>query len=127
MSANAGRTKALGLYRNLLKAHKRHLPKEMRELGDVYIRSEFKLHKTAKPEHLTSFFKEWGQYLDDILVTARTRESLAMGAIVDQSAAGAVEMKFGRDLPSEFEIKEEQRQQLENLRKEAEKLGRKSN
>ena len=125
-SAANGRTRALGLYRSLLKAHKVHLPPEMRQLGDTYVKSEFKLHKSAKPEHLTSFYREWDKYLDSLLMTVRTRESLSMGAMVDPSAAEQTSnaAAFGKDLPKDLELQEEQKQQLDALRKEAEKLGR---
>lgn len=119
------RSRALGLYRSLLKAHRNYLPREMRQLGDSYVKSEFKLHKNAKPEHLEGFFQEWEKYLNQILVTARTRESLSTGAIVDQSAAeqSSEAFQFGRDLPKDIELDEEKRQKLESLRREAEKFG----
>ena len=123
----AARTRALGLYRALLKSHKVHLPPEMRQLGDAYVKSEFKLHKNAKPDHLTGFYREWEKYLDGILRTAQTRESLSsMGAMVDPSAAAQTSraVAFGKDLPKGLELQEEQKQQLDALRKEAEKLGR---
>jgi len=101
----------------------------MRALGDNYVKAEFKLHKTAKPEHLTKFYTEWESYLEEILKTARTRESLSMGAMVDPSAAQQTQaaVVFGKDLPKNLELQEEQRQQLEALKKEAEKLGRHGN
>jgi len=123
------RARALNLYRSLLKAHRAYLQREMRALGDNYVKAEFKLHKTAKPEHLTKFYTEWESYLEEILKTARTRESLSMGAMVDPSAAQQTQaaVVFGKDLPKNLELQEEQRQQLEALKKEAEKLGRHGN
>ena len=128
-ATTASRARALGLYRALLKSHKVHLPPEMRQLGDAYVKSEFKLHKKAKPEHLTNFYHEWEKYLDGILMTARTRESLSMGAMVEPSAAQQTNQAaaFGKDLPRNLELQEEQKQQLDALRKEAEKLGRHKN
>eukprot|EP00613_Pedinella_sp_CCMP2098_P013179 CAMPEP_0171648146 /NCGR_PEP_ID=MMETSP0990-20121206/35928_1 /TAXON_ID=483369 /ORGANISM="non described non described, Strain CCMP2098" /LENGTH=74 /DNA_ID=CAMNT_0012225605 /DNA_START=124 /DNA_END=348 /DNA_ORIENTATION=- len=35
----------------------------MRDLGDSYVKEEFKLHKTAKPEFLEPFFREWDLYV----------------------------------------------------------------
>lgn len=35
----------------------------MRNIGDEYVRNEFKLHKNAKPEFLNKFFTEWELYL----------------------------------------------------------------
>lgn len=41
------------LYRRLLRAHRKHLPQEMRVLGDEYIKKEFHLHKTIdNPVHI---------------------------------------------------------------------------
>ncbi|RHY31776.1 hypothetical protein DYB32_007684 [Aphanomyces invadans] len=34
----------------------------MRVLGDRYVRDEFKLHKTAKPEFIKGFLTEWENY-----------------------------------------------------------------
>ncbi|KAG8412412.1 hypothetical protein J3458_014589 [Metarhizium acridum] len=43
------------LYRRLLRAHRKHLPAEMRILGDEYIKAEFRLHrKVDNPAHLVS-------------------------------------------------------------------------
>lgn len=41
------------LYRRLLRAHRKHLPGEMRVLGDEYIKAEFRAHrKVDNPAHL---------------------------------------------------------------------------
>lgn len=43
------------LYRRLLRAHRKHLPHEMRLLGDEYIKAEFRAHRTVdNPAHLVS-------------------------------------------------------------------------
>lgn len=45
----------LPLYRRLLRAHRRHLPPDMRLLGDEYIRSEFRSHREVEnPVHIVS-------------------------------------------------------------------------
>lgn len=46
------------LYKMIFRLHK-SLPKDMRELGDKYVRNEFKLHKTATPEYTKTFLAEW--------------------------------------------------------------------
>jgi hypothetical protein len=47
------------LYRRLLRAHRKHLPSEMRLLGDEYIKSEFRAHRDVEnPVHLVSFYVE---------------------------------------------------------------------
>jgi uncharacterized protein YqiB (DUF1249 family) len=60
-SEQAQRSFALRLYKALLRAHKTVLPDAMRSLGDAYVREEFKLHKSAKPQHLNGFFTQWLQ------------------------------------------------------------------
>ena len=54
------------LYKNVLRAHRAHLPAAMRSLGDSYAREEFRRHRGAKEEHLSPFFKEWRGYLDQV-------------------------------------------------------------
>ena len=52
------RLAVLSTYRNLLRLHQ-HLPHEMREMGTVFVRNEFKSHKNASEEHARKFIKEW--------------------------------------------------------------------
>lgn len=43
----------LQLYRRILRVHRRKLQPEMRVLGDSYVKSEFRAHKTAEnPLHI---------------------------------------------------------------------------
>lgn len=43
------------LYRRLLRAHRKHLPAEMRLLGDEYVKAEFRAHRSVEnPVHLVS-------------------------------------------------------------------------
>jgi Complex1_LYR-like len=58
----SSRTKALSLYRGILRAH-RKLEPELKRLGDAYVRDEFQRHKAAKPKFLANFFREWEKYL----------------------------------------------------------------
>ena len=51
------------LYRRLLCAHRKHLPAEMRVLGDQYVKSEFRAHqKIDNPVHIVGFLTEWQSY-----------------------------------------------------------------
>ena len=44
---------AIPLYRRLLRAHRKHLPREMRLLGDAYVKSEFRAHREVEnPVHI---------------------------------------------------------------------------
>ncbi|KAF2169723.1 hypothetical protein M409DRAFT_52232 [Zasmidium cellare ATCC 36951] len=55
------------LYRRLLRAHRKHLPKEMRLLGDEYVKSEFRAHRsTDNPVHIVGFLTEWQTYAQQI-------------------------------------------------------------
>lgn len=43
------------LYRRLLRSHRKHLPPQMRLLGDEYIKSEFRAHRDIEnPVHIVS-------------------------------------------------------------------------
>lgn len=55
----------------------------MRQLGDAYVQSEFRLHKTAKPEQATLFFVEWENYLQHIERAGREKQSIEMGLVVE--------------------------------------------
>lgn len=55
------------LYRRLLRAHRKHLPSEMRILGDQYIKSEFRQHRSVdNPVHIIGFLSEWQSYAQQI-------------------------------------------------------------
>jgi len=55
------------LYRRLFRAHRRHLPTEMRLLGDEYIKKEFRAHRTTdNPVHIVGFLTEWQLYAQKI-------------------------------------------------------------
>jgi len=44
------------LYRRLLRAHRKHLPRHMRLLGDEYVKSEFRAHREVEnPVHIVRF------------------------------------------------------------------------
>jgi hypothetical protein len=46
----AARRQLLSYYRTILKLHQRKLPDEMRQLGDQYVKSEFRSIRNAKKE-----------------------------------------------------------------------------
>ncbi|CAD6504131.1 BgTH12-05868 [Blumeria graminis f. sp. triticale] len=51
------------LYRRLLRTHRKHLPTEMRVLGDEYVKSEFRAHRNIdNPVHIIGFLTEWQLY-----------------------------------------------------------------
>lgn len=46
------------LYRRLLQLH-RSLPPALRDLGDRYVKEEFRRHKAAEPAEAQRFLREW--------------------------------------------------------------------
>ncbi|KAK7952395.1 ACN9-domain-containing protein [Apiospora aurea] len=55
------------LYRRLLRAHRHHLPPEMRVLGDEYIKAEFRAHRNVdNPAHMIGFLTEWQLYAQKV-------------------------------------------------------------
>lgn len=96
---------------------------EMRALGDSYVRSEFKLHKSVTNEaQLEAFFTAWEQYLDQLMQTARRKESVSAGALDPKEDVW--DDGFGQSLPPDTELSDEQRAQIEKLKEEATKGGR---
>eukprot|EP00956_Cyclotella_meneghiniana_P005130 scaffold6407_cov78-Cyclotella_meneghiniana.AAC.5 len=103
---------------------------EMRQLGDAYVKSEFRLHKsTTKPELLEQFFTEWDKYLLHIEQTGRKQQSRDTGLVDAPPSHSSTSMigdnsnnkvGFGRDVSSAV-FNEEQEAQLQKLREEAEK------
>jgi Complex1_LYR-like len=92
----------------------------MQQLGDAYVKSEFKLHKAVtQPEQVQRFFFEWERYLEQILLTARAQEAVSVGSL-DVNSNNNRLFDFGRNLPHDVELTKEQREQLEKLRIECE-------
>ncbi|KAL8950416.1 MAG: hypothetical protein Q9222_003554 [Ikaeria aurantiellina] len=55
------------LYRRLLRAHRKFLASEMRVLGDEYVKSEFRAHRSVdNPIHIVGFLKEWQMYAQQV-------------------------------------------------------------
>ena len=95
----------LGLYRHLLRLHRVKLPPTMRQLGDAYVKKEFRDHRTAKPEFVRGFLAAWEKYAADL-----------------ERAPDA--KSVGRDLPSKLvsDMSLEQRNMLAKLEREALKV-----
>ncbi|KAJ2003697.1 hypothetical protein GGI04_002877 [Coemansia thaxteri] len=90
----------LHLYRSILRVH-RFIPREMRFVGDQYVRSEFRSHRTVGDKrYLEPFFAQWTAYLHAL--QAQTAEADArcnvngsphssIGAHLDPSIADMLE------------------------------------
>ncbi|OQR82045.1 hypothetical protein THRCLA_23252 [Thraustotheca clavata] len=87
----------VGLYRSILRLHRKKLEPVMRVLGDRYVRDEFKRHVDAKPEFVAGFLAEWQKYHD---MLAQQRDS------------------FGKDLSSDERklMDDQQKKKLDELR-----------
>lgn len=110
---------AKSLYRNILRAHKRYLPQEMKGLGDSYVKSEFSMFKKVTDEdQLNEFFLEWNQYLDQLMETARRKESISAGSLESSSNSA-----FGKHLSADVTLTDEQMSQLQKLKEETERAG----
>jgi len=55
----------LHLYGRILRVH-RHLPPQMKALGNAYVRDEFRRHRIVTPEELATFTKGWKQYVAEL-------------------------------------------------------------
>ncbi|KAG7006371.1 hypothetical protein G7Y79_00015g039610 [Physcia stellaris] len=70
------------LYRRLFRTHRKFLPKEMRLLGDEYIKSEFRAHQRVEnPMHIIGFLTEWQMYAQKIEGESWRGEKIDKGKI----------------------------------------------
>ncbi|TVY44996.1 Succinate dehydrogenase assembly factor 3, mitochondrial [Lachnellula subtilissima] len=76
------------LYRRLLRSHRKHLPREMRLLGDEYIKSEFRAHRDVEnPVHIIGFLTEWQLYAQKLEGESWIGERMDAGKIEKMSGA----------------------------------------
>ncbi|KAL2263403.1 hypothetical protein VTK26DRAFT_6945 [Humicola hyalothermophila] len=74
------------LFRRLLRAHRKHLPTEMRLLGDEYVKAEFRAHRDVEnPVHLIGFLTEWQLYAQKIEGDSWAGEKLDPGKVEKMS------------------------------------------
>jgi hypothetical protein len=52
----------LSLYKKILTLHKSKLSLFKKNIGDSYVKKEFRDHRQSKQEHLNSFIQEWTSY-----------------------------------------------------------------
>lgn len=58
MTSPAHVSRVRALYKRILMLH-RFMPIDLRTLGDQYVKEEFRRHKSAGPEQVQYFMKEW--------------------------------------------------------------------
>lgn len=125
----SGRPAALSLYRSILRAHSNYLPPQMKQLGDSYVKNEFREHKDAtNPEQLGQFFTAWEAYLDQVRNAGRAKGAVSTGVLderpnvsgiaeEEEGSASPTAFKFGTNLPESSELSDDQIQRLEQLRR----------
>ncbi|XP_418673.2 succinate dehydrogenase assembly factor 3, mitochondrial [Gallus gallus] len=102
---------ARGLYRRILLLH-RALPPALRELGDRYVKEEFRKHKAAGPAEAQRFLREWENYA-----------ALLWQQINEDKQSSKKKAVFGIQLTEEklSDFRDEQIGQLKELMDEATK------
>lgn len=99
----------------------------MKELGDTYVKSEFRLHKGAQPEQARQFLNAWQSYLSQTVSAGRAREAASVGSldatktIKENPAVETRLFQFGADLPADVDLSEDRAAQLLKLKAEIEK------
>ncbi|KAF8932905.1 acetate non-utilizing protein 9 [Haplosporangium gracile] len=74
MAAQKSLIPPLTLYRQILRAHRVHLPPQFRILGDGYVKAEFHRHKSVdNPLYIVGFIEQWTDYLNHILTSSAPR------------------------------------------------------
>ncbi|KAL6772409.1 SDHAF3 [Auxenochlorella protothecoides x Auxenochlorella symbiontica] len=105
----------LHLFRIILRAHREKLPAPMRELGDTYVKDEFRKHLRGKTtqEQWRQFMEEWRRYAGTL---AASDGPQASGGVAAADASG--------DIPPEIleTLTPDQRARLAKLRAEAQRL-----
>ncbi|XP_036421829.1 succinate dehydrogenase assembly factor 3, mitochondrial isoform X1 [Colossoma macropomum] len=100
MASSGHISRVRSLYKRILMLH-RFMPIDLRALGDQYVKDEFRRHKSASPEEVKHFMKEWEDYKDTL--QAQVLE-----------AAGNKKLLFGSDL-SEKKLQDFQDEQIGQL------------
>lgn len=62
------------MYRTILRLHRNTLAPDLRALGDNYVKEEFRKHKDAAPEFVEPFFREWDNYVQQLLLGVQGRD-----------------------------------------------------
>ena len=83
--------RGLLLFRAILREHRLRLPTAMRNLGNSYVKNEFKLHKNAKQEHLPPFFEAWEKYL--VMLRSRVGQTIGIDLSDDTKASLSEDQK----------------------------------
>ena len=102
------RSAVLAVLRDVLRLHRSKLPPPMRQLGDDFLREEFRRHRAASTtrEQWAVFVREWRRYVQQLRGEATTASARSGELDAETRAA----------------LSPEQRAQLERLREETQRL-----
>ncbi|XP_058455514.1 succinate dehydrogenase assembly factor 3, mitochondrial [Malaya genurostris] len=92
------------LYKTILRLH-RGLPEELHSLGNLYVKDEFRRHKTCSTEEASLFMHEWTDYA----ITLANQLGIKGKPNPLQSIGGNI------DLPKLDDFRDEQIAQLHEL------------
>ncbi|CDS42283.1 protein ACN9 mitochondrial [Echinococcus multilocularis] len=94
------------LYKMILRTHKA-LPPELRELGDRYVREEFKRHKNCDSSYVGPFMMEWTRYLVDLNKQIRSAMKVGDEAGLKHKAEYGTHLREeDLDMFSEYQLKQ---------------------
>ncbi|KAF9169794.1 acetate non-utilizing protein 9 [Mortierella sp. AD011] len=88
MSSQKALIPPLSLYRQILRAHRVHLPPQFRILGDGYVKAEFHRHKDVdNPLYIVGFLEQWQEYLNHILSASPKQQQSQQKEVTSSSAS----------------------------------------
>jgi len=105
------RVRVLSLYKRVLRSHQ-ILPVDLKHLGDVYVKVEFRQHKTAGAKFVEEFCTQWESYASDLESKAKEMENKGQN------------VKFGKPISVDLlekDLSADQQVQLYELMKETTK------
>nr|CAX74744.1 ACN9 protein homolog, mitochondrial precursor (Liver regeneration-related protein LRRGT00092) [Schistosoma japonicum] len=110
------------LYKFILTLH-RSLPPHLREIGDKYVKGEFKRHRDVKPEFVQPFMVEWTKYAVELSMQIKQSLQISSNKIdvrTDNDKNKVREETFGKSLDESSlnRFSEAQLNQLLTLAKE---------
>ena len=89
---------ALRLYRSIMKLHLRKMPEELRNLGDLYIKQEFRVHlDKSDPEQMTKFMAGWEQYQTQLMGMKMTTKQEIKKSLYDPSLDDMLKDKLNEE------------------------------
>ena len=75
--------------------------------------------KVTDETQLNEFHCEWNEYLDQLMQSARRKESISAGSLESSS-----DSSFGKHLSADISLTDEQMHKLKELKEETERAGR---